>query len=107
MNLLANALDALEGAPSPELSVSLRSVNGTENPTPVVEVLIRDNGCGIGTKDVDRIFDPFFTRKPVGRGTGLGLSIVFGIVKDHGGSVHVESEPGVGTTLTVQLPVKV
>jgi signal transduction histidine kinase len=106
MNLLSNAIDAVEGVRQPEVHVSLRYANGHGSETPLVEVQIRDNGCGVGTDDLRRVFDPFFTTKPVGRGTGLGLSIVFGIVKSHGGSIRVESEPGNGTTMTVHLPVR-
>jgi len=54
---------------------------------------------------VKRIFDPFFTTKPIGKGTGLGLSVSHGIVEKHGGTLRVESVPGQGTTLTVELPL--
>jgi signal transduction histidine kinase len=65
-----------------------------------------DNGCGIVPEIMSRIFDPFFTTKGTGEGTGLGLSVSYGIVKGHGGEILVESEPGVGTTFRVLLPVE-
>ena len=71
-----------------------------------VVVEIEDNGCGIPPEDLPRIFDPFFTTKPVGQGTGLGLSVSYGIIRDHGGSIEVDSAPGRGTTFRILLPVK-
>ena len=65
----------------------------------------RDTGTGIPADRLGSIFDPFFTTKPVGSGTGLGLSISFGIVQDHGGTIEVESEVGVGTEFTIRLPI--
>jgi signal transduction histidine kinase/ActR/RegA family two-component response regulator len=63
-----------------------------------------DDGPGIPQEIVSRIFDPFFTTKPVGVGTGLGLSILYGIVREHGGEVSVESQPGHGAKLSIELP---
>jgi len=54
---------------------------------------------------MSKLYDPFFTTKPVGKGTGLGLSITFGIIQDHGGEIDVQSEVGTGTTFTIELPV--
>jgi len=65
---------------------------------------ISDDGPGISPEIVSRIFDPFFTTKAVGVGTGLGLSIVYGIVQEHGGEVGVESQPGHGAKLNIELP---
>jgi signal transduction histidine kinase len=69
----------------------------------VIEV--EDNGCGIRPEHLAHLFEPFFTTKPVGQGTGLGLSVSYGIVRDHGGSIEVESEVGRGSTFRVRLPL--
>ncbi|MDB5354587.1 MAG: Histidine kinase [Phycisphaerales bacterium] len=96
MNLLTNAIDASkqEGI----VAVRTRSENGD------VRIEVSDTGTGIDPKVRDRIFDPFFTTKPPGEGTGLGLSISYGIIKDHGGSIDVQSELGKGSTFAVRLP---
>jgi signal transduction histidine kinase len=67
-------------------------------------ITISDDGCGIDTDTLDRIFDPGFTTKGVGVGTGLGLSITYNIIKRHNGDIAVESEPGRGSTVTITLP---
>ena len=67
-------------------------------------VACSDTGIGIPPEHLDRIFDPFFTTKKVGAGTGLGLSTSFNIVRRHGGTLRVESEPGAARTFRVQLP---
>jgi signal transduction histidine kinase/ActR/RegA family two-component response regulator len=64
-----------------------------------------DDGSGIPPENLRRIFDPFFTTKSPGEGTGLGLTIVYGIIEEHGGRLHVESQPGTGTTLSIELPL--
>ena len=71
----------------------------------VVRLSIADQGRGIAPESRERIFQPYFTTKPAGKGTGLGLSVVAGIVKDWGGQITLQSTPGVGTTVTVLLPV--
>jgi PAS domain S-box-containing protein len=70
-----------------------------------VEIRVSDTGHGIEPKNLPRIFDPFFTTKPTGEGTGLGLSVSYGIVKNHGGEIHVSSTVGEGSCFTVILPV--
>ncbi len=55
---------------------------------------------------IQKIFDPFFTTKPVGKGTGLGLAIASGIIRDHGGSIDIESRQGVGSKFTIMLPIR-
>ena len=96
MNLLVNAAQAVGSNPG-RVTISTRASDDK------VYVAISDTGCGIDPAVAGRIFDPFFTTKSVGEGTGLGLSISFGIIEDHGGTIKVESKPGVGTTFTVEL----
>ncbi len=73
-------------------------------PGPYLKLTVRDTGIGITQDILSRIFDPYFTTKEKAHGTGLGLSVVHGIIKSHGGSITVESEPGQGTTFHVYLP---
>jgi len=70
-----------------------------------IRVSISDDGPGIPPENLNRIFEPFFTTKGVGRGTGLGLSICYGIIREHGGHLWAESEPGKGATFHIELPV--
>jgi two-component system NtrC family sensor kinase len=71
-----------------------------------VWIEIEDTGCGIPEQIRTRIFDPFYTTKPVGKGTGLGLSISYGIIQKHGGRIDLESEVGKGSTFRIFLPIK-
>lgn len=98
LNLVVNAAQALpeDGG---NIGVQTR-VNGR-----FVEIVVEDDGKGIPADVLPRIFDPFFTTKDVGKGTGLGLSIAYQIVRDHGGSISVESRPGAGARFVVTLPV--
>ncbi|MGQ0708634.1 MAG: ATP-binding protein [Rhodoferax sp.] len=98
MNLVLNAYQATpEGG---EVEVGVRRADGK------AQVRVRDTGCGISPHDLGRIFDPFFTTQPVGKGTGLGLSICHTLVKQHGGSIAVESSvEGLGSTFVVYLPL--
>jgi len=87
-----------------ELDVEAAKLHNDLTPGPYVKLTVRDTGSGIGQKTLDRIFDPYFTTKDVGEGTGLGLAVVHGIVKNHGGHITVQSEPGRGTSFQVLLP---
>ncbi len=73
-------------------------------PGKYVRLSVKDTGTGISPDIVNRIFDPFFTTKGIGEGTGLGLSVVYGIVRDYGGAVTIESEPGAGSVFNIFLP---
>jgi signal transduction histidine kinase len=95
-SLLLNAIQASHsGGP-----IALRTI--AEGDAVVVEV--EDHGCGIDRANLARIFEPFFTTKPVGEGTGLALAACYGIVRDHGGTIGVESEAGRGSLFRVCLP---
>lgn len=99
LNLVMNAVDACAVGKG-RVTVRTEALPGGEG----AAIHVIDRGSGIAPEVRDRIFDPFFTTKPIGQGTGLGLSISYGIVKAHGGTITVESEPGVGSTFTVRLP---
>jgi signal transduction histidine kinase len=96
VNLLINACDACSAGGH----VSARAGAGEGS----VEIAISDDGCGIAPEHLSSVLDPFFTTKKRGQGTGLGLTIAADIVKNHGGSLEIESRPGSGTTVRVRLP---
>ena len=99
MNLLNNAFDAI-GADG---TITVRT--GYEPIDRMVTVAVADTGPGIRPEDLDRVFNPFFTTKPVGKGTGLGLSVTRGIIEDQGGRIEVASpQPGPGAVFTIYLP---
>ena len=101
LNLLLNAAQAFESASPDRNLIEVRVSTGREE----VIADVSDNGAGIADEVVSRIFDPFFTTKGRGMGTGLGLSISYGIVREHDGTMHVESVPGRFTRFRVELPV--
>ncbi|GBE02655.1 blue-light-activated protein [bacterium BMS3Bbin06] len=112
MNLIINAKDAISG--NGEITISTSTVElsseGFSLPADIrkgqyVKLSVSDTGKGIPEEHRERIFEPFFTTQGVGKGTGLGLAMVYGIVKEHGGYITVDSEIGVGTTFDIYLPV--
>ncbi|MFC1597349.1 ATP-binding protein [Planctomycetota bacterium] len=100
LNLLNNALFALQDADSAEIRV--KAFQEDQN----LVVSVEDNGCGIPPENMEKIFVPLFTTKPPGQGTGLGLSSIYGIVKGFGGDVTVTSEPSAGAVFAVSLPLE-
>jgi len=97
LNILLNAIQAVSDKGN--IRITTRSEGEW------VTVSIRDDGHGIPQEIMPKIFDPFFTTRPPGEGTGLGLSVSYGIVKEHGGTIHATSTPGRGAEFTVRLPV--
>jgi CheY-like chemotaxis protein len=111
MNLCVNARDAMPEGGQIALRID-RTVIDQEfcalhpwaRPGDFVCLTVADTGVGMSAETQARIFEPFFTTKEPGRGTGLGLAVVYGIVRQHGGMVHVYSEPGEGTTFRLYFP---
>jgi two-component system NtrC family sensor kinase len=100
LNLINNSMDAMPRGG--ELRIETRLANGDGRG---VTVRVADNGAGMSPDTMAHVFDPMFTTKRMGTGTGLGLAICDQIIHQHGGTIHVESEPGQGTTFTLVLPV--
>jgi signal transduction histidine kinase len=98
MNLLINAQQAMKGEPG---HITVRTMpGGNDN----VKIEIIDNGPGMPPEIKDKVFEPFFSTKPSGEGTGLGLSVSYGIIKEHNGTITVNSAPGEGSAFTIVLP---
>jgi len=103
-NLLINAMHA--SPKDTEIIIRTRFSPAVGEFGGAVELQFIDQGHGIPQELVKKIFEPFFTTKDVGKGTGLGLSVSYGIIRDHGGEIKVDSEPGEGTTFTIYLPLQ-
>lgn len=99
VNLMNNAIDAMPRGGRIAISI----VNADDEK---LAVNISDTGSGISEEDQTRVFDPFFTTKAPGKGTGLGLAVSYGIVRDHGGEIRVNSSLGKGSTFSIVLPVR-
>jgi signal transduction histidine kinase len=102
-NLLNNAIYAIKHREKPSEKGCIRIITQV-NPNYFV-VTIRDNGMGMSAKTLSKIYDPFFTTKDVGEGTGLGLSISYGIIRNHQGSIQVDSTLNKGTSFRISLPI--
>jgi PAS domain S-box-containing protein len=112
LNLVTNARDAIGGAGHISVSVAEEALEaapaqalGLAGPGRFARLEVTDDGAGFDAATRARLYEPFFTTKPVGKGTGLGLSIAYGIVAQHGGVIGCASEPGQGTTFTIRLPL--
>jgi CheY-like chemotaxis protein len=111
MNLVVNARDAMPHGGELCITTSIidsagemRDLSPMAAPRPHVLLSVRDSGCGMNPYSLSKLFEPFFTTKEAGKGTGLGLSTVYGIVKQHGGYIEVDSKPEQGTTFLVYFP---
>ena len=113
INLCRNAVDALPISGG-KIEIELCNSNieksndasdSTLSPGKYIRLLVRDNGTGMDTKTIERVFEPYFTTKGVGKGSGIGLAVVHGIITNHGGSITCKSTEGVGTIFTILLPV--
>ena len=104
-NLLTNARDAINEASQPSDMGAKRSITiSTRAEVGGVVVEVRDTGVGMATEVRDKIFEPFFTTKETGQGMGLGLAITYGIVRDYGGQIRIDSEPGQGAAISLLFP---
>ena len=112
LNLVTNAKQAMKNKGG-QIEVSLAQIHIDAKvveqyieapPGSYIKLSVKDNGCGIDPKIQERVFDPYFTTREVGKGSGIGLSIVHGIIKNHGGWIYLSSTPGHGSTFDVFLP---
>lgn len=114
MNLCSNAVHSMEHSDTGLLMVGLEPIvlkdqsaikyNGITAGR-YIKLIVRDNGAGIDARNMDHIFDPYFTTKDVDKGLGMGLAVVYGIVKKHDGAIKISSKLGVGTTVEVLFPI--
>lgn len=100
LNLMSNAAQAI-----PDDRQGILTLRTFRKGSDLVCIEIQDNGAGIPAKVLPKIFDPFFTTKEIGKGTGMGLSISYKIIAEHGGTISVDTEEGIGTVFSIELPV--
>jgi two-component system NtrC family sensor kinase len=100
LNLISNALDALMESQKKEIHIEVYREDD------FIQLIVTDSGCGLAPENLEKIYDPFYTTKPIGQGTGLGLTTSRSIIESHGGAITCESKLGVGTTFKILLPIK-
>jgi polar amino acid transport system substrate-binding protein len=98
LNLISNAVHAMEQGGNINIVANVENDN--------IVIICEDSGRGINEKDMNHIFNPFFTTKELGKGTGLGLFIVYSEVEKLGGKIDVKSKPGEGATFTIIIPIE-
>ena len=102
INLFQNAIEAFEeGHSNNKIAVTIKKLENNDK----IEIKFIDNGCGMPQEVMAKIFEPFYTTKPVGQGTGLGLSIAYGIIRSHNGELHCSSTINKGTEFLINIPV--
>lgn len=107
LNMLVNAKDAIEEKKKRNYSKFKKRVEiSTALQNNIIVVEIKDNGIGISQENIDKVLLPFFTTKEPGKGTGLGLSISYGIIKELGGEIEIQSNPKTGTTISLKIPIQ-
>jgi signal transduction histidine kinase len=108
MNVISNAIQATARGGTVSVSLSAKRVKPPPDHGGAAAtyscVSVKDDGCGMDTATAERVFEPFFTTKDVGEGTGLGLSVAYGIIRDHGGFIQVDTELGKGSQFDIHLP---
>ncbi len=100
VNLISNARHALENQKNPRIEVRAEKANES------LRLTVKDNGTGIPEEYLDKVLNPFFTTKPVGKGTGIGLSVSLNIIKDHSGHIEIKNNKEGGASITVVLPFR-
>jgi signal transduction histidine kinase len=105
LNLLNNAIHAVEERHSSDIENARINIS-SKALAEKIEIVINDNGTGIPEETQSKIFEPFFTSKPVGKGTGLGLSISYAIIEDHNGSINFTSKENIGSEFVIELPIE-
>ena len=96
VEIVENAMDALRDSGGGLLEITAQKLDG--------DAVLQFSDSGPGLREPERVFDPFYTTKPVGKGTGLGLSVVYGVIQDHGGQITCQNKPEGGALFTVRLP---